>query len=131
MPSLAHIVRSVDSDFPADIMDLTVAEHGRDARVVTVTGEVDALTAPRLADVLSAQLAVARLVVVNLDEVQFLASAALRVLFEANELATQQDRHLTLVCHSPAVNTTLEITELREHFTFADTLPAALDRKLD
>jgi anti-sigma B factor antagonist len=124
---LAYIVRSVDGFYPAEIVGLEVAEHGPDARVVTVTGEVDALTAPQLGHFLTAQLAVARLVVVNLDGVRFLASAGLRVLFEVNELAIQQDRHLRLVCNSPAANLTLETTGLREHFTFADTVPDALN----
>ncbi|MFY9805925.1 MAG: STAS domain-containing protein [Pseudonocardiaceae bacterium] len=113
-----------------DIVGLQVAEHGSDVRVVTVTGEVDALTAPELAHVLTAQLGVARLVVVDLDGVQFLASAGLRVLFEVDELATQQDRHLRLVCNSPAANLTLETTGLREHFSFADTVPEALNNPL-
>jgi anti-sigma B factor antagonist len=107
-----------------------MAEHGPDARVVTVTGEVDALTAPQLADFLTTQLAVARLVVVNLDGVRFLASTGLRVLLEVDEIATQQDRHLRFVCHSPTANLSLETTGLREHFTFADTVPEALNNAL-
>jgi anti-sigma B factor antagonist len=125
-----YIVRSMNSAFPADIVDLQVAEHGPDARVVTVTGEVDALTAPRLADVLTAQLAAARLVVVNLNGVQFMASAGLRVLFEMNELATQEDRYLRLVSNSPTVNLVLDTTGLREQFTVADNVPDALNNAL-
>ncbi|MGH3780635.1 MAG: STAS domain-containing protein [Pseudonocardiaceae bacterium] len=117
----------MNSVFPADIVGLHVAEHSPDMRVVTVTGEVDVLTAPRLADCLTAQLATARVVVVNLDGVRFLASAGLRALFEANELATHQDRDLRLVCNSPTANLVLETTGLREHFTFADTVPDALN----
>ncbi len=45
---LRYILRSVNS-----LVDLQMAEHGPDARVVTVTGEVDALTAPQLADFLT------------------------------------------------------------------------------
>jgi anti-sigma B factor antagonist len=104
-----------------------MAEHGPDARVVTVTGEVDSLTAPELDHFLTAQLAGARLLVVNLDGVRFLASTGLRVLLEVNELAAQQHRHLRLVCNSPTANLTLETTGLREHFTFADTVPDALN----
>jgi anti-sigma B factor antagonist len=116
----------VNSAFPAEILDLQMVEHGADARVVTVVGEIDALTAPQLSHFLTDQLGAARLVVVNLDGVPFLASAGLRVLFEVNELATQQDRELRLVCNSPSANLTLETTGLREHFTFADTVPDAL-----
>ena len=118
----------VDSDFPADIMGLRVAEHGVDARVVTVTGEVDTLTAPKLTLFLNEQLSAARVVVVDLDGVEFLGSAGLSALFEVNELATEQHRVLRLVCHSRIVNRALEATKLRERFTFADTVPDALKK---
>ncbi|MGH3777763.1 MAG: STAS domain-containing protein [Pseudonocardiaceae bacterium] len=110
----------------SDILGLEVAEHGPDARVVTVVGEVDALTAPELADFLTAQLVVAPVVVVNLDGVRFLGSAGLSVLFKANELATREDRDLRLVCNSQTANWALKATGLREHFTFADNVPDAL-----
>ncbi len=116
---------SVSSEFPADI-GLQATEHGPDARVVTVMGEVDALTAPELATFLTAQLTVAQVVVVDLDGVRFLGSAGLSVLFEANELATREDRDLRLVCNSRTANLALEATGLREHFTFADNVPDAL-----
>jgi len=119
-------VPGVSSDFPADILDLQVAEYGPDARVVTVVGEIDALSAPELADCLTAQLTVAQVVVVNLDGVQFLASVGISVLFEANELATQEDRALRLVYNSQTANLALEVTGLREYFTVADSVPDAL-----
>jgi anti-anti-sigma factor len=107
----------------SDILDLQVTEHGPVARVVTVVGEVDALTAPELAAFLTAQLVVAQLVVVNLDGVRFLSSAGLRALFEANEFALRENRDLRLVCHSQTANWALEITGLRAHFTFLDVMP--------
>jgi anti-sigma B factor antagonist len=125
-----YIVWCVSSDFPADILGLQVADHGPDARVVTLTGELDALTAPTLAACLTAQLAIAQVVVVNLDSVQFLASAALRVLFEANELAIEQDRRLQFVCNCPAANLALEGSGLRQHFTFVDSVSDALNNSL-
>lgn len=118
---------SVSSNFPADI-GLQVTEHGPDTRVITVTGEVDALTAPELAAFLTAQLADAQVVVVDLDGVRFLGSAGLSVLFEANELATGQGRDLRLVCNSRTANLALEATGLREHFSFADSVPDALEK---
>lgn len=122
------MVNRVNSDFPADIMGLQVAEHGADARVVTVEGEIDALTAPELSLFLTEQLTVAQVVVVHLDGVRFLGSAGLSVLFEANEIATREDRELRLVCHSRTANLALEATGLSEHFTFANSVPEALDR---
>ncbi len=107
----------------SDILDLQVAEHGADTRVVTAVGEIDALTAPELAAFLTAQLVVAPVVVVNLDGVRFLSSAGLRALFEANEFATREDRDLLLVCNSQTANWALETTGLQKHFTFTDNVP--------
>lgn len=113
----------------SNIVDLKVAECGPDACVVTVEGEVDALTAPELAAVVTAQLAAAALVVIDLDGVRFLGSAGLSVLVQANELATREDRHLRLVCHSRMVNRILDATGLRDQFNFADTVSEALNAR--
>jgi anti-sigma B factor antagonist len=104
-----------------------VIEHGRDARVVTVTGEVDMVTAPDLADCLITQIAVARAVVVDLDGVRFLGSAGVAALFQANELATSEGCELRLVSHSRSANLALEVTGLAAWFTFADSVPEALN----
>lgn len=117
---------TVDSDFPTDIIGLHVAEHGADARVVTVTGEIDTLTAPKLASFLNEQLSAVQVVVVDLDGVEFLGSAGLSALFEANELAHRERRDLRMVCHSRIANRALEATELRAQFTFAESVPDAL-----
>jgi anti-anti-sigma factor len=61
-------------------------------------------------------------VVVNLDGVQYLASAGLQVLIEANQLAAEQAGDLWLVCHSPGANRVLDGSGLREHFVFADSV---------
>jgi anti-anti-sigma factor len=110
------------------LVGLQVTDYGPDARVVSVTGEVDALTAPMLAACLSAQLAVAQIVVVDLDGLKFLASAGLRVLFEANELAIERGRRLRFVCNCPVANLALTTTGLRQHLPFADNVVDALSR---
>jgi anti-anti-sigma factor len=115
---------NVSSDFPADI-GLRVAEHGLDARVVTVVGQIDTPTALELASCLIAQMTVARVVVVDLDCVKFMGSAGLSALVEANKLATQQDRALRLVCNRIA-NWVLTAAGLREYFTFANSVQDAL-----
>lgn len=108
------------------MLDLQVVEHGPDARVVTVVGEIDALTAPELAAFLTVQLTVAQVVVVDLEGVQFLASIGVAVLVEANELATRENRALRLVYNPQSANLALEATGVREYFTFADSVPEAL-----
>ncbi len=112
----------------SDILDLQVAEHGVDARVVTVGGEIDALTAPELDAVVTAEVAAAPLVVVDLDGVQFLGSVGLSVLVKANERAAREGGHLRLVCHSRMVNRALDATGLRDQFSFADTVSQAVNK---
>jgi anti-sigma B factor antagonist len=117
----------VSSGFSVDIMGLQVTGDGPDSRVVTVTGEIDVVTAPDLADCLTTQLAGSQVVVVDLDGVRFLGSAGVAVLFEANELATRQGRDLQLVSHSRAANLALKVTGLGTCFTFANSVPDALN----
>jgi anti-sigma B factor antagonist len=116
----------VSSHFPVPLVGLQVSDHGPNARVVTVTGEVDALTAPTLAACVSAQLAVAKVVVVDLNGLKFLSSAGLRVLFEANELAIERGCRLWFVCNCPVANLALETTGLRRYLSFADDVASAL-----
>lgn len=115
----------VSSDIPADFR-LRLAKHGSDARVVTVVGQIDAPGGLELANFLIAQLEVARVVIVDLDGVQLLGSVGLSALFEANELAAHQGRALPLVCHSGIANWALEASGLWEYFTFADSVPDAV-----
>lgn len=115
----------MSSDFPAGT-GLQVAKLGSGARVVTVVGQIDTPAGLELADFLIAQLAVARVVIVDLDGVQLLGSAGLSALFEVNELAAQQGRALRLVCRSRVPNWALEAAGLRECFTFADDVSAAV-----
>lgn len=117
---------TASSGFPAD-SGLRTAEHGPEVRVVTVVGEVAGPTGLELAHSLISELSVARVVIVDLDGVQLLGSAGLSALFEANELAIGQGRTLRLVCHSRIATRAMEAAGFRECFTFADSVPEALN----
>ena len=52
----------MDGVVPADIVGMQVTEHGPRTRIVTVTGELDALTAPAVSAVLTETLVVAQVV---------------------------------------------------------------------
>jgi len=120
------IVTSVDNHIPAGGLHLEAAVCGSDVRVVTVLGEVDTLTAPDLASCLNVHLVAAQRVVLDLDGVQFMGSAGLSVLAKANELALRDGRELRLVCNSRSANRALEVTGLRDQFTFFDNVSDAL-----
>jgi anti-sigma B factor antagonist len=115
----------------SDVLDMRVTEHGPHARVVTVGGEIDALTAPKLGAVLTAQLAATSVLVIDLARLRFLGSAGLSVLFAANELASRGNQNLWLVFpHRGMVNRALEVTGLIEQFNVAETVVAALINSL-
>jgi anti-sigma B factor antagonist len=80
-------------------------------RLLTVQGEVDTLTAPRLAEGLSGLLDDERSTpVVDLAGVSFLASSGLAVLIRAAHRASEQGRALHIVATSRAVTRPLEVT---------------------
>jgi anti-sigma B factor antagonist len=116
----------VNSVVPADLLSVQVTQRGPQTRIVTVTGELDALSAPALATVLTETLAAAQIVVVDLDGVQYLASAGLRVLIEAHQLAAEHGSTLRLVCHCPSANLVFDGSGLRDHFTFTDSVALAI-----
>ena len=109
---------------------LRVVKHGSNARVVTVVGQIDGPAGLELAHSLIAQLAMARVVLIDLDGVQLLGPAGLSALFQANGLAIRQGRSLQLVCHSRIAMWALDAAGLRECFTFADSVPEALKNSL-
>jgi anti-sigma B factor antagonist len=124
--TLLPVTLSNAGPLSSDILSLEVTKYPSGARVVTVIGEIDGLTAPELNAFLTEQLVVGQAVVVNLDGVRFMGSAGLAVLFEAYQFALREDLDLRLVCNSQTVGWALDATGLREHFVIADTVPDAL-----
>jgi anti-sigma B factor antagonist len=94
---------------------LEVARNGP-AAVLSVKGELDAATAPDLAELChSVHAAGARDVVIDLTDTSFLDSSGLRALIEAHRLFADGG-HLQLVHASEPVRRLLEITGLDDYF---------------
>jgi anti-sigma B factor antagonist len=105
----------VDDPFGTGLpIDTVVSRPRRDVLLLTVDGELDTLTAPRLAAELNAVLDVAlaesAAVVVDLSDVTFLASSGLAVLVEGARRASAAPGRLHLVAASRAVTRPLEVT---------------------
>lgn len=109
-------------------MDLSVAHHpDSSVSVVSVTGEVDVHSAPRLRDGLSTELATAtRAVVVDLSDVGFLDSTGLGALVSARTAAGQQGVALPVVCASERIRKLFTITGLDGVFVLHDSVDEAL-----
>ena len=104
-------------------------QHGRFRRdyplVVTVEGEVDCATAPRLsADIRAAFGSGARRVRIDLSGTTFMDSSGLHVLVDAAERARALGRELTITCPPGNVRRVIEIAGLEERLPLAGRLAA-------
>jgi anti-sigma B factor antagonist len=98
---------------PADLLDIAV-ERGPSLVRLRVRGEVDLYTAPLLSAALAqAMVGDAALVVIDLDEVTFMASSGLRVLLEGVERARHHRCELRLAGRSAAVRRLVEAAGMR------------------
>jgi anti-sigma B factor antagonist len=94
---------------------------------MSVTGEIDLYTAPRLHGELAAALAgdSAARIVVDMSGVDFCDSTGMNVLLAAHRRAREQGGDLELASPRPAVRKVLQVTGLETVFTVMDD-PAAL-----
>jgi anti-sigma B factor antagonist len=94
--------------------------------VLTVEGEVDIATAPKLREKLVELAAAgATRVVVDLEKVEFLDSTGLGVLIGGMKRLRSTDGDLTLVCTQPRILKVFEITGLNRAFTIHDSVEQA------
>lgn len=109
--------------------DIEVDVDRRDAQltVLSVRGEIDALTTPRLEAELDGLLAdPPERLVLDLDGVTFLASSGLAVLIRAAQVVGEHGRRLRLVVGTRAVRRPLQITGSDQLFDLYDDLDAAV-----
>lgn len=126
-------IRSTDGDaeaiVPEQLIDLTVSVREQ-AVVVSVSGEIDMLTAPTLRSCLEHQLKQRpQLIVVDLSSISFLGSSGLAVLVAMQRRAGETGTTLRLVCSTRAVLRPLQATGLDEVFQVSGTLEEALTEK--
>ena len=98
----------------SDELHVEVSETAR-AWSVVVRGEIDMQTAPKLERVLDDLIAKdARLVTIDLEQVDFLDSSGLRVILGASNKLADHDGQLVLEGASAAVERVLELTGVIE-----------------
>jgi anti-sigma B factor antagonist len=108
-------------------LNVSTASQGGHA-VVTVTGELDLYTAPRLQTALAGLLRdqIDR-VVVDMSGIDFCDSTGMNVLLSALKRLQERGGTLELAAPRPAVRRILQVTGLDSVFTVTDAVPAALD----
>ena len=99
--------------------------HG-DRTLMSVSGEIDLYTAPRLHSELAAALAGGGPVrlVVDMSGVEFCDSTGMNVLLAAHRRAREQGGDLELAGPRPTVRKILQVTGLETVFTVLDDRPA-------
>jgi len=115
-----------------DSVDPTAFEVGKhqvdQAVVLTVSGEVDMLSAPRLAEAIQTTLATGpAALIVDLSKVDFLASAGMTVLVTAQAEVVPPTR-LVVVANGPATSRPLKLMGLDSVLPLYSTLDSALNR---
>ena len=106
-------------------MELRVSSRSQgDHTIVTLAGEIDLYTAPRLQTELHAAMRSAdpALVVVDMSGVEFCDSTGMNVLLAAHRQARERGGDLALAAPRAPVRKILEVTGLSSVFTVHDDL---------
>jgi anti-sigma B factor antagonist len=96
--------------------------------VVTIVGEIDLYTAPRLQSEFARVLEESRttLVVIDMSGVEFCDSTGMNVLLAALKRLRERDGTLELAAPRPAVRKILQVTGLDSVFTVHEAVPEKL-----
>jgi anti-sigma B factor antagonist len=101
-------------------LDLSTRRNG-DVTVVAVVGSVDAVTTPRLAEALEAELEVGNHdLVVDLSDVDYMSSAGLRAVLATVKRARAAGGDLRLAAVQPAVFKVFELSGFTSIVRFFD-----------
>jgi anti-sigma B factor antagonist len=117
-----------DEGWPLSAADpiTTSVAHREGVAVVSVGGEIDLSTAPAFEAAITGALDDdPPVLVIELSEVSFMASAGLRILAATHEKASKSAR-VAIVANSPATNRPMELTGLDKVMSMYPTLDDAL-----
>ncbi|MGH3644688.1 MAG: STAS domain-containing protein [Mycobacterium sp.] len=103
------------------------AQSTRDVMVVTATGELDALTAPRLDDAITSALRVPSIaLIVDLSELDFLSSAGMASLVAGNR-AAGGSKQFCVVADGPVTARPMKLIGLDSELRLYPSMDAALN----
>jgi anti-sigma B factor antagonist len=110
-------------------LDITT-NHGSDATIVGLAGELDIYTVPAFRSALDAQEPSPRRLILDLTDVTLLDSSGLGALVSMLNRSREVHSELGLVCPQRHIRRVFEITGLRRAFVFGDDV-AAVTAALD
>jgi anti-sigma B factor antagonist len=104
-------------------MDTNVSTF-QNARVVTISGEIDGNTAPQAQAVILGQAEPGAKVILDMTGVTYMSSAGLRMLLTAYRTINGKGGKIVLVGLSSDLKDTMSVTGFLDFFTTCDTLDA-------
>jgi anti-sigma B factor antagonist len=107
---------------------MDIAEHTEGGcHVVAVTGRLDSNSSPALEDVLYARVQEQPAVVVDLQQLQYVSSAGLRVLLKSAKEARGAGHRLALAALTPQVQEVFEISGFTAIFSIFESRRQAIE----
>lgn len=107
--------------------EVSIDEHHSGYSVVSVRGEVDLNTSPRLHRAIERGAGRARPVVLETSGISFMDSTALSTFLQADEDLRERGVSLRIAAPSQAVERILGVTGLKERFEVYPTVEAAAE----
>jgi anti-anti-sigma factor len=96
--------------------------NGPDRVVLRLLGELDLASAPLLQEAIeSAQADAAQLLVLDVDDLEFIDSTGLRIILAAHEHAQEEGQMLALTRGSQQVKRLMSITRAGEHLRLIES----------
>jgi anti-sigma B factor antagonist len=90
--------------------------HEQDRAVLSLRGELDLASSPLLqGEIDGSEVAAAAIVVLDLEELEFIDSTGLRVLLTAHERSRERGQEFAITPGSKQVQRLLSITRIDEH----------------
>lgn len=100
---------------PGPVRFAITETHHRNRICLEIVGELDILTAPKLAAELNDVVRQSRLdVIIDLRRVEFMDSAGLQILLVVHRRLSTASRRLTVVCDEGPVRRVIELARLEE-----------------
>jgi anti-sigma B factor antagonist len=104
-----------------DPLNIDVRHEG-DRVVLGLRGELDLASAPVLqSEIDSSEVATATVVVIDLQELEFMDSTGLRVLLSAHESSRERGQKFAVTRGSEQIQRLLSITRVDEHLRIIDS----------
>jgi anti-sigma B factor antagonist len=127
---MSHALAVPDSIVGADVLphqfSCSSTDGGPNRAWVRVAGELDLSTVPQLVEALHALQLQARLVVLDLRELEFIDSSGVHAIVDASSRARQAERRLVLVRGPSNVDRMFALTGSSDHLEIRDLEPAEL-----